>query len=406
MTSSGRFATLFVVIIIPFASGLATSSGRTRQKITDIDDVKLVFEINDSNQCRIYLPTAIPSLESLKQKPSVVSARPGSSKKEITNLKQPNQKKIVLEYEQKVERMHMAKRAKTALPDKIDVVFHDESMVVVYKPPGVLCVPDINNNPSLLDIVWSQYGNTGKANTDDTEHNNNPSSMIVNRLDMDTSGLVVFGRTPTVTRELNQAFRERQVLKEYEALVCGHVPFDSGWIDLPLQRDHEYPPFMRVSTPKSEQAAALLIDELKQSGYKKQGRKKAKPSQTAFRVVERTYHPNNSLLPISRLRLQPKTGRTHQLRVHCAAMGYPIIGDPTYGLHGDAASFGGLEDAILTPLPADASLVVQRASLDIQEALSQVHPPNAKPMCLHAALLRMKHPVTGEMAEWTVPVPF
>jgi 23S rRNA-/tRNA-specific pseudouridylate synthase len=169
------------------------------------------------------------------------------------------------------------------------------------------------------------------------------------------------------------------VLKEYEALVCGHVPFDSGWIDLPLQRDHEYPPFMRVSTPKSEHAAALLIDELKQSGYEKQGRKKPKPSQTEFRVVERTYHPHNSALPITRLRLQPKTGRTHQLRVHCAAMGYPILGDPTYGLHGDAASFGGLADAILTPLPVDATFVFQRASLDIQEALSQVHPPNAKP---------------------------
>jgi 23S rRNA-/tRNA-specific pseudouridylate synthase len=62
-------------------------------------------------------------------------------------------------------------------------------------------VPDINNNPSLLDIVWSQYGNTGKANSDDTENNNKPSSMIVNRLDMDTSGLVVFGRTPSATRE-------------------------------------------------------------------------------------------------------------------------------------------------------------------------------------------------------------
>jgi tRNA pseudouridine32 synthase / 23S rRNA pseudouridine746 synthase len=398
MTSGRRLVTLLLVGTIPFASALATSSRNTKLNINEKDEVKLVFEINDSNQCRIYLSPSIPSAS---LKPSSVTP---STKKETTNPKQSKQKEIVVEYEQKVERMHMAKRAKTTISEQIEVVFYDENMVVVYKPPGVLCVPDINNNPSLLDIVWSQYGNAGKVNADDSEHNK-PSSMIVNRLDMDTSGLVVFGRTPTVTRELNQAFRERHVLKEYEALVCGHVPFDSGWIDLPLQRDHEYPPFMRVSTPKSEQAAALLIDELKQSGYKKQGRKKPKPSQTAFRVVERMYHPLNTALPITRLRLQPKTGRTHQLRVHCAAMGHPILGDPTYGLHGDAASFGGLEDAILTALP-DASLLLQRAGLDIQEALAQVHPPNAKPMCLHAALLRMKHPVTGEMAEWTAPVPF
>ena len=277
-------------------------------------------------------------------------------------------------------------------------------MVVVNKPSGVLCVPDINKNPSLLDLVWEKYGMT-----DLVMRSNNPSSMIVNRLDMDTSGLVMFGRTKSATRELNEAFRSRSVVKEYEALVCGHVQFDSGLIDLPLQRDHARPPFMRVSTPQSEQIAAVLIDELIQSGYKKQGRMKAKLSQTKFHVVERLYHPSDSRIPLTRLRLLRRTGRTHQLRVHCAAIGHPIVGDPTYGLAGDAAMFGGLEDAILTVISSRTSSSVhslQRASLEALEALRHVHPPNIQPMCLHAALLRMNHPVTGKIEEWRAPVPF
>jgi hypothetical protein len=141
MTRGRRFAALLLVSTIPFAPALATSSGSKKLKITDKDDVKLVFEIKDSNHCRIYLlPPSMPS-SLLSLKPSV-SVTPRSTKKgEVTNPKQPQQRKIVLEYEQKVERMHMAKRAKTrALSDKIDVVFHDENMVVVYRTTrGSLC---------------------------------------------------------------------------------------------------------------------------------------------------------------------------------------------------------------------------------------------------------------------------
>jgi tRNA pseudouridine32 synthase/23S rRNA pseudouridine746 synthase len=382
----GTMISILLLVCLPLSSSLATSSPNSL--VAKKDGVKLLFEFDDAKFCRIHLSDAAPP-------PPPSTPSPVASKTE-RNLEKTQ---LVLDYEEQVERMHLVKRAQPTISDHLDVVYEDESVVVINKPAGVLCVPDINKNPSLLDLVWNQYGKDSKNIAE------NPSSMIVNRLDMDTSGLVVFGRLPSVTRDLNEAFRERVVLKEYEALVCGHVLFDSGLIDLPLQRDHEHPPFMRVSTPKSEEAAAKLIEELKQSGYKKQGRKKSKLSQTLFRVVERLYHPNDPTLPVTRLRLKPKTGRTHQLRVHCAAIGHPIVGDATYGLSGDAAKFGGLEDAILTPLP-DTSFDLQRAGLETQEGLAQVHPPNVKPMCLHAAFIRIKHPVTGETAEWMAPVPF
>lgn len=78
--------------------------------------------------------------------------------------------------------------------------------------------------------------------------------MVVHRLGMETSGLVVFARTNNVLRELNSLFRTRKVTRKYEALVCGHIANDDGEINLPLMRDYEYPPFMRVSTDDQQRA--------------------------------------------------------------------------------------------------------------------------------------------------------
>ena len=122
---------------------------------------------------------------------------------------------------------------------------------------------------------------------------------------MDTSGIVVFGRTQQAVLGLQKAFRERTTLKRYQALVCGHVDIDEGVIDLPLQRDHERPPFMRVSTPSSEQAAAQAVHDLQHHGYKKLMRKRPKPAQTEWNVISREYLNGNSNLPVTRLALTP-----------------------------------------------------------------------------------------------------
>lgn len=399
MRGSYCIVSSFILLVISSLPSLTLSLSNSNNNAIKKDNVRLLFEVDEAHHALIYLPASAA--------PPSVATPPVKRNKKIRKLQS------VLDYEEKVERMHLIKRAKPTISSTLDIVYSDDSVVVVNKPSGVLCVPDINKNPNLLDLVWDQYGRSGDDGDDagggaeegnDETQQQQKSSMIVNRLDMDTSGLVVFGRTPDVTKVLNEAFRDRFVWKEYEALLCGHVPVNSGLIDLPLQRDHEHPPFMRVATPTSEAAAAKLIQDLKQSGYKKQGRKKAKPSQTEFRVVERTFLTDDDALPVTRIRLRPQTGRTHQLRVHCAAMGHPIVGDPTYGLNGDAASFGGLQDAVLTPNSDIANL--KRTAVDVQEALAEAHQPNVDPMCLHAAMLRLRHPVTGKALEWKAPVPF
>jgi tRNA pseudouridine32 synthase / 23S rRNA pseudouridine746 synthase len=224
----------------------------------------------------------------------------------------------VLLYERQLRKAQHAKKVGMALnPKDLQVVFLDDYIVVANKPSGLLCVPGINANPSLLDLVYERYG--GQAG--------DPQTMIVHRLDMDTSGLVLFARLPDVAKKLHAMFRDQQVSKEYECLVMGHFPLlscrgnpnpDSPsrmMIDLPLQRDHENPPFMRVSTPQSEVAAMACVSQLQKHGWKKLVRKRPKPSQTLVSVVEFGTRGNNSL-QYTRLRLEPITGRTHQLRVH------------------------------------------------------------------------------------------
>merc|ERR1719223_40653 len=122
--------------------------------------------------------------------------------------------------------------------DDLKVVFEDEHIVVIDKPAGVLCVPNKENNPSLSQAVFDKFGSeSGRAD-----------KMVVHRLGMDTSGLVVFARTEAALRGMNSLFRSHEVTRSYEALVCGTIEEEEGVINMPLMRDYEFPPYMRVST--------------------------------------------------------------------------------------------------------------------------------------------------------------
>ena len=219
--------------------------------------------------------------------------------------------------------------------------------------------------------------------------------MIIHRLDMDTSGIVIYAKSKECMSILQNAFRERQVDKVYEALLCGHL--DSSMnkikIDLPLQRDHAFPPFMRIATPKSEEDARNVVKDLNTNGFKKLIKKNAKPSVTLLEVIEREYihisHTDQvTKIPVTRVKLEPVTGRTHQLRVHCAAIGHPIVGDPAYSLLGEANMNGGLtKDAIEKVIPNISSVELQ---MDIEHWVKA----NEKCMCLHARSLMLEHPVT------------
>ena len=205
----------------------------------------------------------------------------------------------------------------------IDVLYADDHLVVVHKPSGL---PSVPGRPlHLRDCAASQ----AQARF--------PDALIVHRLDMDTSGLLVLGRGALAQRRLSQAFAERQVDKHYEALVWGTPDLSEGLIDLPLLTDWPNRPRQRVDTVQG------------------------KPSQTrwALRAQEGAH---------SRLTLSPLTGRSHQLRVHLAAVGHCLLGDPLYA---HAAAF--------------------RA---------------APRLCLHASALRLPHPVSGEPVSFHSPAPF
>lgn len=208
--------------------------------------------------------------------------------------------------------------------------------------------------------------------------------MVVHRLGMDTSGLIIFARTNGALRDLNSLFRTRKVTRQYEALVCGHINSDNGVIDLPLMRDYECPPYMRVSTDEHQRALiGLDPDEV--------GKKlleSPKESLTKYEVVKREDIDGND---VTRLTLTSVSGRTHQLNVHCAAIGHPIVGDAVYGYGGEAAANGGLDEG---DLPAD------KASAELQQSLK------GKQMCVHAKSISFRHPVTKEELSFDCAAPF
>ena len=176
----------------------------------------------------------------------------------------------------------------------LTIVYQDDDLLVVNKPAEFLSVPGINIDDSVYMRIKTQF-----------PHASGP--LIVHRLDMSTSGLLMIALNKRVHKALQKQFIERSVEKRYVALVAGNIAADSGSIELPLVLDFDDKPRQMVCY------------------------KTGKPSLTTWQVLERK---NNT----TRLQLYPKTGRTHQLRVHCAhhlGLNTPIVGDTHYGEKSD-----------------------------------------------------------------------
>jgi tRNA pseudouridine32 synthase/23S rRNA pseudouridine746 synthase len=171
-----------------------------------------------------------------------------------------------------------------------DWAFADQQLLAVEKPAGLPSVP--GRAEGLQDCMASRVA----ARVAD--------ALVVHRLDMATSGLMLFARGKLMQRALSDAFATRQVKKRYIAVVDGCLAEDEGEIELPLIADWPQRPRQKVDH----------VD--------------GKPSLTRWVVLERDIERRQT-----RVQLEPVTGRSHQLRVHLMAIGHPILGDALYAAH-------------------------------------------------------------------------
>ena len=223
----------------------------------------------------------------------------------------------------------------SGLPAALRILYLDDALIAVSKPSGLLSVP--GRGPDKQDCVHHRV----RALYAD--------ALIVHRLDMGTSGILIFARGIEALRRIGRLFETRQVHKRYTAIVRGALPASSGEINLPLLTDWENRPRQKVDFAQG------------------------KPALTRYEVVD-----FDAASQRSRVDLKPVTGRTHQLRVHLAATGTPIVGDPLYGT----------DEERLAGLASD------------QPA------PHISRLLLHAEHLAINHPMTGVPLLLNDPAPF
>lgn len=169
----------------------------------------------------------------------------------------------------------------------LEILYQDDALIAVDKPSGLLSVPGrgADKQDCLLQRLRQQW----------------PSALVVHRLDMGTSGIMIFALHAQAQRELSALFAKREVEKRYLALVRGRPDPSEGDIDLPLVADWPRRPRQKVDFDSG------------------------KAAHTYYRTIEARADAN-----LSRLALTPTTGRSHQLRVHLAELGHPILGDELY----------------------------------------------------------------------------
>jgi 23S rRNA pseudouridine1911/1915/1917 synthase len=225
--------------------------------------------------------------------------------------------------------------AAEALP--LDVVFKDRALLVINKPAGMVVHPGAGNAAHTLQNALLAL---------DPKLAVVPRAGIVHRLDKDTSGLLVVARTPEVHTVLVAALAAREVERHYTALCTG-VMTGGGTIDEPIGRHR---------TQRTRMAV----------------RSDGRPAVTHYRILKR-------FRAHTLVRAELESGRTHQIRVHLAFAGFPLVGDPLYGGR--------------RRIPAGGSA-------ELNSALQ-----GFKRQALHAARLQLEHPVSGRSVEWEAPLP-
>ncbi|ALZ77987.1 pseudouridine synthase [Rheinheimera sp. F8] len=211
-----------------------------------------------------------------------------------------------------------------ATNERWQLLYQDEDVVIVNKPARLLTVPGRHpaNRDCLISRVQSEF----------------PGAQVVHRLDYDTSGIVLLPLHKKALSELSKQFQARTIIKQYQALVAGQIAAE-GDIELPIAADPDRRPLYKIC---AEQGKASF-----------------------------THYQRLNFMPdsqISRVLLEPLTGRSHQLRLHLASVGHPILGDEFY------------------------------APTAIQQ--------QADRLCLHACFIGFHHPRSGQWLEFSQPPAF
>jgi tRNA pseudouridine32 synthase/23S rRNA pseudouridine746 synthase len=194
----------------------------------------------------------------------------------------------------------------------LDLVYQDDYLLVASKPAGLLSVP--GRGPDKQDCLSARL------------QQKFPDTLIVHRLDMATSGLMVFARGNSMQRQLSLMFQEREVEKRYVAVVTGRLEPAEGEVNLPMVADWPNRPLQKIDMESGKPSLTRYRAIVNESAVQ------AEPVET-FDSLD--HSPFDRLrangVEVTRVELEPVTGRSHQLRLHMAAIGHPILGDALYG---------------------------------------------------------------------------
>ena len=224
--------------------------------------------------------------------------------------------------------------------NKVEIIFEDDDIVIVNKPANFLAIPDryIAEKPNLVDFLKKRY----------------EEIFVVHRLDKETSGIICYAKNADSHRHLNKQFEDRTVEKIYKVLVEGKVHEPTGIIDKPIARHGTIAGKMKINA-------------------------NGKPSVTHYEVEK---HIGNYTLVQANI----KTGRTHQIRVHFAAIGYPLMIDGMYGRQ-------------------DAFYLSSIKQKKFNIGKDQEERPLMSRTTLHSWKLTLDHPVSGEKMSFESPLP-
>ncbi|ANF81577.1 RNA pseudouridine synthase [Acinetobacter sp. NCu2D-2] len=206
------------------------------------------------------------------------------------------------------------------------LIHREDDFMVVHKPAGLLTVP--GKTADLQDCMINRLLAV------------EPKTLLIHRLDRDTSGILVFGLSKAGQKSISRQFQDRLTDKIYQAIVVGTLTGE-GTVDVPVVYDPSRPP-LHIADPNH-----------------------SKPALTHWQAVE---HFEIQGQPVTRVKLTPITGRSHQLRVHMQYLGHPIVGDTLYA--------------------------------------SPAHQVLMPRLCLHAERLSFQHPISNEALEFYFPAPF